>query len=85
MVLNWTEVKPLLTLSSMVLWSSRPRTPERMPVIKTIQNCYRRRLPFRARASISSGATSTLSVPGSRETAGRSSISMIRVEELRGY
>ena len=31
------------------------------------------------------GATSTLSVSESRETAGRSWISMMRVEDLRGY
>jgi len=45
-------------------------------------------LPLRARASISSGATSTLSVSGSRETAGRRAISMIRVEsfgDIRGW
>ena len=48
--------------------SSRPgsrgpacsRMPERMPAIKRILNCCRRGLPFRARASISSGVMRTL-------------------------
>jgi hypothetical protein len=39
-------------------------------MIKTVLNCWRLWLPLRARASISSGAMSTLSVSGSRETAG---------------
>jgi hypothetical protein len=85
MVLSWTEVKALLASSSVELRSSRLRMPERMPVIKRILNCCRWRLPFRARASISSGATSTLSVSGSRETAGRSWISSISIKELWGY
>jgi hypothetical protein len=38
-----------------------------------------------ALASISAGATSTLSVSGSRETAGKSSSSMIRMVGLLGY
>jgi len=36
--------------------------PERMPVIRRIPNCCRCGLPLSALASISSGATSTLSV-----------------------
>jgi len=54
MVLSWTDVKALLTIRSIEPRSSRPRTPERMPVMKRILNCCRWELPFRAR-SISSG------------------------------
>jgi hypothetical protein len=54
-----TEVKALLTFSSIALRSSRLRMPERMPVIKRILNCCKWGLPFRAR-SISSGAMRTL-------------------------
>jgi hypothetical protein len=85
MVLSWTDVKAFLTIRSMELRSSWLRTPERMPVMRTILNGCRWGLPLRAWARISSGATSTLSVSGSRETAGRSSSSMISVERLRGY
>jgi len=52
---------------------------------KAILNCCSWGLPLMALASISSGVTSTLSVSGSRETAGRSSSSLIGVEELQGY
>ena len=76
-----TEVKALLTISSIELRSSRLRMPERMPVIKRILNCCRWGLPFRAR-SISSGATSTLSVSGRRETAGIASFPMGQVDTI---
>ena len=55
--------------------------------IKRVLYCCRWGLPFRPRASISSGAMRTLSVSGSRETAGRSWIS-IRVGgfgDIRGW
>jgi hypothetical protein len=84
MLLSWTEVKVLLIIMSMELRPSRVRTLERMLAMKTILNRCRCRLPLRARASISSGAMSTLSVSGSRETAGRSSSSLIRAEKLEG-
>jgi hypothetical protein len=43
------------------------------------------RIAIQGRASISSGAMRTLNVSGSKETAGRSSISIGRMGELRGY
>jgi hypothetical protein len=54
----------LLTLRSRELRSRRLRTPERMPVMKTILNCCRWGLPLSARASISYGTMRTLSCLG---------------------
>jgi hypothetical protein len=54
----------------MELRSSLLRTPERMPG-KTILNCRRWRLPLRARASISSGAMSTLERLGEQGDGGQ--------------
>jgi hypothetical protein len=64
------KAKALLTFSSIELRYSRLRTPERMPVIKRILNCWRWGLPFGAR-SISSGATSTLERLGEQGDGGQ--------------
>ena len=78
-----TEVKALLT--SRESRSSRLRMPERMPAIKRILNCCWCGLPFRARQHLLRGDEDGQMVSGSWETAGRSSISVIRVGGLRGY
>lgn len=59
MVVSWKTGEPIRISRSARLRFGRLRMPERMPVINGILNRCRRRLPFRARASTSSGAMRT--------------------------
>jgi hypothetical protein len=80
MVLSWTEVKALLTISSIALRSSPAEDARADAGDEDDPELLKLRITV-------VGLCQDLLWPdeGSRETAGRSSISMIEVGKLRGY